>query len=88
MSSAYMNAHGHGYRCKHVSYFTLTSPDRIRVSDRSRAAIETTADDGDTFRFDCFDVDDASCFVGAAAGAVATVAAGLSSISLVHLRLL
>ena len=68
----------------------MTLPDRIRVSDRSRAAIETTADDGDTFRFDCFDVDDASCFVGAAAaaGAVATVAAGLSSISLVHLRLL
>lgn len=66
----------------------MSLPDRILVSDRSRDAIEITAFEGDTFRFACFDVDDASCFVGAAADAVATVAAGLSSISLVHLRLL
>ena len=69
-------------------------PERIRVSDRSRAAIETIADEGDNFRFDCFeDVAAAGCFVGAVAGrdaaAEASVAAaGLSSISLVHLRLL
>ena len=75
---------------------TLPLPERIRVSDRSRAAIETIADEGDNFRFDCFDAVAAAagcCFVGAVAGrdaaAEATVAAaGLSSISLVHLRLL
>ena len=56
--------------------------------------MEATADEGDTFRLDCFDAeDDPGCFVGAeaadaAAAADAAVAAGLSSISLVHLRLL
>ena len=73
---------------------TSSIPDRIRVSERSRAAMEATADEGDTFRLDCFDAeDDPGCFVGAeaadaAAAADAAVAAGLSSISLVHLRLL
>ena len=57
--------------------------------------MEATADEGDTFRLDCFDAeDDPGCFVGAeaadaaAVAADAAVAAGLSSISLVHLRLL
>lgn len=74
---------------------TLPLPERIRVSDKSRAAIETIADEGDSFRFDCFDdiAAAAGCLDGAVAGldaaAEATVAAaGLSSISLVHLRLL
>ena len=75
---------------------TLPLPERIRVSDKSRAAIETIADEGDSFRFDCFDEDvgaAAGCFDGAVAGRDAAAeeivaAAGLSSISLVHLRLL
>ena len=52
--------------------------------------MEATADEGDTFRLDCFDAeDDPGCFVGAeVADAAAATDAGLSSISLVHLRLL